>query len=131
HSMGRLPQWLRLVARTRTAPLVNALAAVPPFAWAAKRLGGIAPERDIPRLAARTFSRWWERREKAPVGTGGDLVLLWPDTFTEHLSPNVGQAAVRVLEAAGLRVALPPTVRWRTPSGGGEEVTVAMDPVSL
>ncbi|MGI5409351.1 FAD-binding and (Fe-S)-binding domain-containing protein [Streptomyces chartreusis] len=131
HSMGRLPQWLRLVARTRTAPLVNALAAVPPFAWAAKRLGGIAPERDIPRLAARTFSRWWERREKAPVGTGGDLVLLWPDTFTEHLSPSVGQAAVRVLEAAGLRVALPPTVRWRTPSGGGEEVTVAMDPVSL
>ncbi|MGW6788032.1 FAD-binding and (Fe-S)-binding domain-containing protein [Streptomyces chartreusis] len=131
HSMGRLPQWLRLVARTRTAALVNALAAVPPFAWAAKRLGGIAPERDIPRLAARTFSRWWERREKAPVGTGGDLVLLWPDTFTEHLSPNVGQAAVRVLEAAGLRVALPPTVRWRTPSGGGEEVTVAMDPMSL
>ncbi|MGW4537626.1 FAD-binding and (Fe-S)-binding domain-containing protein [Streptomyces chartreusis] len=131
HSMGRLPQWLRLVARTRTAPLVNALAAVPPFAWAAKRLGGIAPERDIPRLAARTFSRWWERREKAPVGTGGDLVLLWPDTFTEHLSPSVGQAAVRVLEAAGLRVALPPTVRWRTPSGGGEGVTVAMDPVSL
>ncbi|MGW1357272.1 FAD-binding and (Fe-S)-binding domain-containing protein [Streptomyces chartreusis] len=131
HSMGRLPQWLRLVARTRTAPLVNALAAVPPFAWAAKRLGGIAPERDIPRLAARTFSRWWERREKAPVGTGGDLVFLWPDTFTEHLSPSVGQAAVRVLEAAGLRVALPPTVRWRTPSGGGEGVTVAMDPVSL
>ncbi|MFG2274040.1 FAD-binding and (Fe-S)-binding domain-containing protein [Streptomyces chartreusis] len=131
HSMGRLPQWLRLVARTRTARLVNALAAAPPFAWAAKRLGGIAPERDIPRLAARTFSRWWERREKAPVGTGGDLVLLWPDTFTEHLSPSVGQAAVRVLEAAGLRVALPPTVRWRTPSGGGEGVTVAMDPVSL
>ncbi|MFE7439159.1 FAD-binding and (Fe-S)-binding domain-containing protein [Streptomyces chartreusis] len=131
HSMGRLPQWLRLVARTRTAPLVNALAAAAPFAWAAKRLGGIAPERDIPRLAARTFSRWWERREKAPVGTGGDLVLLWPDTFTEHLSPSVGQAAVRVLEAAGLRVALPPTVRWRTPSGGGEGVTVAMDPASL
>ncbi|WP_435216756.1 FAD-binding and (Fe-S)-binding domain-containing protein [Streptomyces sp. bgisy034] len=131
HSMGRLPQWLRLVARTRTAPLVNALAAVRPFAWVAKRLGGIAPERDIPRLAARTFSRWWERRAKAPVGTGGDLVLLWPDTFTEHLSPSVGQAAVRVLEAAGLRVALPPTVRWRTPSGGGEGVRVAMDPVSL
>ncbi|WCD97675.1 FAD-binding and (Fe-S)-binding domain-containing protein [Streptomyces sp. HUAS 31] len=131
HSMGRLPQWLRLVARTRTAPLVNALAAAAPFAWAAKRLGGIAPERDIPRLAARTFSRWWERREKTPVGTGGDLVFLWPDTFTEHLSPSVGQAAVRVLEAAGLRVALPPTVRWRTPSGDGEGMTVAMDPMSL
>ncbi|KMS74745.1 dimethylmenaquinone methyltransferase [Streptomyces viridochromogenes] len=140
HSMGRLPEWLRLVARTRTASLANALAAVPPLAWAAKRLGGIAPERDIPRLATRTFSRWWERREKPPAGPRGDLVILWPDTFTEHLSPSVGQAAVRVLEAAGLRVALPPTVRMKTPSGdegagakggAGEGVVVAMDPVSL
>ncbi|WP_406201080.1 FAD-binding oxidoreductase [Streptomyces sp. NBC_01017] len=134
HSMGRLPQWLRVVARTRTASLVNALAAVGPLAWVAKRLGGIAPERGIPRLAARTFSRWWERREKPkpPVGAAGDLVILWPDTFTEHLTPSVGQSAVRVLEAAGLRVALPPTVRLTAPAGsGGAEVTVALDPVSL
>ncbi len=46
----------------------------------------------------------------------GLLVVLWPDTFTEHLSPSVGRAAVRVLEAAGLRVTLPPTLRL--PSGG-------------
>ncbi|MEU8992182.1 FAD-binding and (Fe-S)-binding domain-containing protein [Streptomyces sp. NPDC048558] len=134
HSMGRLPLWLHVVARTRTASLVNALAAVRPLAWVAKRLGGIAPERGIPRLAARTFSRWWERREKPkpPVGSAGDLVILWPDTFTEHLTPSVGQSAVRVLEAAGLRVALPPTVRLTAPAGsGGAEVTVALDPVSL
>lgn len=134
HSMGRLPQWLRIVSRTRTASLVNALAVVRPLAWVAKRLGGIAPERGIPRLAARTFSRWWERREKPkpPVGSAGDLVILWPDTFTEHLTPSVGQSAVRVLEAAGLRVALPPTVRLTAPAGsGGAEVTVALDPVSL
>ncbi|MGP4084608.1 FAD-binding and (Fe-S)-binding domain-containing protein [Streptomyces sp. KR55] len=127
YSMGRLPVWLRAVARTRTAPVVNALAAVRPLAWAAKRLGGIAPERELPRLATRTFSRWWERRDKA---VDGDLVILWPDTFTEYLSPSVGQAAVRVLEAAGLRVALPPTVHFRkAPVGDG--VTVALDPVSL
>ncbi|MFH0519322.1 FAD-binding and (Fe-S)-binding domain-containing protein [Streptomyces sp. M41] len=127
HSMGRLPRWLRLVARTRTAALVNALAAIRPLA-AAKRLGGIAPEREIPRLATRTFSRWWERRG-ASAGDGA-LVILWPDTFTEHLSPSVGQAAVRVLEAAGLRVALPPTVPLRRPREG-EGVTVALDPASL
>ncbi len=139
HSMGRLPEWLRLVARTRTASLANAVAGVPPLAWAAKRLGGIAPERDIPRLATRTFSQWWERRRgEADAGAGGgegegegrELVILWPDTFTEHLSPSVGQAAVRVLEAAGLRVALPPTVRLRRPAGG-DGVTVALDPKSL
>ncbi|QWB24888.1 MULTISPECIES: FAD-binding and (Fe-S)-binding domain-containing protein [Streptomyces] len=130
YSMGRLPVWLRAVSRTRTAALVNALARIRPLAWAAKRLGGIAPEREIPRVARRTFTRWWERRRgEAAVGSG-DLVILWPDTFTEHLSPSVGQAAVRVLEAAGLRVGLPPTLRLvESPVGDGR--TVAMDPLSV
>jgi len=34
-------------------------------------------------------------------------VLLWPDSFTNHLAPQVGQAAVAVLEAAGHQVVLP------------------------
>ncbi|MFF2215522.1 FAD-binding and (Fe-S)-binding domain-containing protein [Streptomyces antibioticus] len=116
-SMGRLPQWLRWASRARVVSLVNALAAVGPLARLAKAVGGIAPERAIPRLAGETFSRWWGRRRPA---SGGDLVVLWPDTFTEHLSPSVGRAAVRVLEAAGLRVALPPTLRMRgRPVGDG------------
>ncbi|MFF7175066.1 FAD-binding and (Fe-S)-binding domain-containing protein [Streptomyces pseudovenezuelae] len=127
HSMGRLPEWLRRVDRVRAAAVVNALASVRPLAALAKRLGGIAPERRIPRVATRTFSRWWEGRNTR--GTG-DLVVLWPDTFTEHLSPSVGRAAVRVLEAAGLRVALPPTVHLEKPPVGDGR-TVALDPVSL
>ncbi|QUC62696.1 FAD-binding oxidoreductase [Streptomyces sp. A2-16] len=127
HSMGRLPEWLRWVDGLRLAPLVNSLVSVRPLAAVAKRLGGIAAERPIPRVAARTFSRWWDGRTAR--GTG-DLVVLWPDTFTEHFSPAVGQAAVRVLEAAGLRVALPPTVHLeKAPVGDGR--TVALDPVSL
>ncbi|MFE7812805.1 FAD-binding and (Fe-S)-binding domain-containing protein [Streptomyces sp. NPDC057433] len=121
YAMGRLPVWLGWVGRTRSAGVVNNLAAVGPLARVAKRLGGIAPEREIPRVAGETFTRWWRgRRPAAPSGYGGGdgaapvpgrLVVLWPDTFTEHLSPSVGRAAVRVLEAAGLRVALPPTLR--------------------
>ncbi|GHE00258.1 FAD-binding and (Fe-S)-binding domain-containing protein [Streptomyces alanosinicus] len=180
-SMGRLPQWLRWAAVTRTAPLLNALAAVPPLARAGKRLAGIAPERAIPRLATQTFTDWWRTRRptrdngrlgegdsgasgpgagagegsggsgSADAGSGavdtgegsvdtgegsvdtgpgsvdagsvgpgaGRLVVLWPDTFTEHLSPSVGRAAVRVLEAAGLRVALPPTLLVRGEGIGG------------
>ena len=133
--MGRLPVWLRAVSRTRTAWLVNTLSRIRPLAWAAKRLGGLAPEREIPRVASRTFSRWWEgRRASGPSAQGptaqGDLVVLWPDTFTEHLSPAVGRAAVRVLEAAGLRVALPPTLRLEKPPVGDGR-TVALDPLSL
>ncbi|MFJ5915502.1 FAD-binding and (Fe-S)-binding domain-containing protein [Streptomyces ardesiacus] len=108
YALGWLPVWLRWAARTRTAPAVNALASVGPLAAVAKRLGGIAREREVPRLAGETFSRWWRRR--GGPGGAGDLVVLWPDTFTEYLSPSVGRAAVRVLEAAGLRVVLPPTL---------------------
>ncbi|KOV66267.1 FAD-binding and (Fe-S)-binding domain-containing protein [Streptomyces sp. MMG1121] len=130
HSMGRLPEWLNRIARTRTAPLLNALASLRPLARAGRHLAGIAAEREIPRLAGQTFTAWWRRRGVAggvgaPVGgdPGGPgagrrtapLVVLWPDTFTEHLSPSVGRAAVRVLEGAGLRVALPPTL---LPRGG-------------
>ncbi|MFD7134365.1 FAD-binding and (Fe-S)-binding domain-containing protein [Streptomyces sp. NPDC059894] len=163
YSMGRLPQWLRAVARTGTAGVVNALASLRPFALLMKRAGGIAPERRIPRLARETFSRWWRRRAPVPgngasrereadpgaggasrgweaapgaggasrereaaPGTGGDLVVLWPDTFTEYLAPSVGRAAVAVLEAAGLRVALPPTLRMRgRPVGDGRSRSAA------
>ncbi|MFF4726753.1 FAD-binding and (Fe-S)-binding domain-containing protein [Streptomyces mirabilis] len=148
YTMGRLPVWLRLVDRTGTAPLLNSLASVRPFAALAKRLGGIAPEREIPRLAPETFSRWWGRRFKERVrrmmregaygpemeldGTSREVAILWPDTFTEHLSPSVGQAAVRVLEAAGVDVMLPPTVvmRKRTPRAG-ESVSLSHHPWSV
>ncbi len=36
-----------------------------------------------------------------------DRVVLWPDTFNNHLSPEVAHAAVRVLEAAGFDVSVP------------------------
>ncbi|MGW3816493.1 FAD-binding and (Fe-S)-binding domain-containing protein [Streptomyces sp. NPDC005046] len=149
--MGRLPGWLAAVTRTRSARLVNSLASLRPLAALAKRLGGIAPEREIPRLAPDTFSQWWSRRFRDRVrayvrrgrragadgpggagggerrdadelfpGFGGRTVLLWPDTFTEHLAPSVGRAAVRVLEAAGLAVLLPPrTVMRHGPIGDG------------
>ncbi|WP_327696660.1 FAD-binding and (Fe-S)-binding domain-containing protein [Streptomyces sp. NBC_00459] len=115
YAMGWLPVWLGAVARTRTARVVNSLASVGVLAALAKRLGGIAPEREIPAVASRTFSRWWGRRAAARDSGGrGRAVVLWPDTFTEHLTPSVGQAAIRVLEAAGLEVTLPPTGRTRT-----------------
>ncbi|MEU4873943.1 FAD-binding and (Fe-S)-binding domain-containing protein [Streptomyces sp. NPDC021608] len=120
YSMGRLPVWLRWASRLRAAALINALASFGPSARVAKRLGGVAKERHVPRLARRTFTGWWRARPPVASRGAGELVVLWPDTFTEHFSPSVGRAAVRVLEAAGLRVALPPTLRMRgRPVGDG------------
>ncbi|WP_063753150.1 FAD-binding and (Fe-S)-binding domain-containing protein, partial [Streptomyces resistomycificus] len=93
YSMGLLPVWLRAVARLRAGAAVNALVSLRPLARAAKRLGGIAAERRIPRLATEPFSRWWRRRRTSPSGSGA-LVVLWPDTFTEYLSPSVGRVCL-------------------------------------
>lgn len=71
-----------------------------------KRLGGVAPERDLPAPAKQPFTRWFRRHHRAP---GGDRkqVLLWPDTFTNHFTPSAARAAVRVLEDAGYEVIVP------------------------
>jgi FAD/FMN-containing dehydrogenase/Fe-S oxidoreductase len=105
HSMGRLPQWLRLASGSRLVPLLNWAARIGPLAAVAKKLGGIAPERDIPPLAEEPFTRWWGKRTERT--DGGTPVVLWPDTFTNYLSPEAGSAAVHVLEDAGLRVRVP------------------------
>ncbi|MEZ7005285.1 FAD-binding and (Fe-S)-binding domain-containing protein [Streptomyces sp. AD55] len=105
YSMGWLPAVARAVA---LAPhTVNALARVGWVARAAKALGGVAPERDLPVFAGERFTHWWRRRG-GPRGDGrrGEVVL-WPDTFTDHFHPAVGRAAVEVLEAAGFRVKVP------------------------
>ncbi|MFJ2374646.1 FAD-binding and (Fe-S)-binding domain-containing protein [Streptomyces sp. NPDC087769] len=101
YTMGRLPTWLRLASRF--APALNALARVRLLAALTKRLAGIAPEREIPVLARETFTRWLNRRwgKGTFIFSNDEVAMVWPDTFTEHLSPEVGRATVRVLEAAG------------------------------
>ncbi|MEU8616507.1 FAD-binding and (Fe-S)-binding domain-containing protein [Streptomyces sp. NPDC048623] len=94
-TMGGLP---RLLDRFGTG--LNVAMGLP----FAARLAGVAPERELPRVAERSFVSWFgERASGRPPA-----LTLWPDTFTDHLAPQVGAAAVRVLEAAGLGVALPP-----------------------
>ena len=46
----------------------------------------------------------WEG--SAEPGSAG-RVVLWPDTFTNYLAPEIGRAAVAVLEAAGFEVVVP------------------------
>jgi len=109
YSLGRLPTWLRLAHRVPGAPrLVNALTGFPPARRALALVAGMAGERRIPRLAARTFVAGFRGASPAsPAAPAGLRVILWPDTFTNHLSPEVGDAAVRVLAAAGVDVAVP------------------------
>jgi len=101
-SMGRIQQWAALAEHaprvanffTQT-PLLNALA---------KMLAGVAPQRTMPAFARQTFRQWFETH---PRKAGGQRVILWADTFSNHFNPNVAIAAVEVLEAAGCEVVIP------------------------
>jgi FAD/FMN-containing dehydrogenase/Fe-S oxidoreductase len=103
YALGLFYWWARVASRVPRA--ANALAQTPALARAAKAAGGIARERALPRFAGRTFVDWF--RERASANGGAGRVLLWPDTFNNYLQPDVAQAAVEVLEAAGYRIELP------------------------
>ncbi len=109
YSLGWLPTWLRLVHRVPgAARAVNALTGFGPARRTFALLAGMAGERRIPRIARRSFVASFRASSIAPPG-GRDRVVLWPDTFNNHLTPEVADAAVRVLDAAGLDVAVPST----------------------
>ena len=83
--------------------IINAMSETRIGKWQ-QRLFGIAPERRLPPLALQRFSQWWK---KHPKRTEGRPVVLFIDTFTEFNTPEIGIAAVKVLEALGCRVIAP------------------------
>ncbi len=99
YAMGWIHRWARLASH---APgVANAMAQLP----AAKRIAGIAPQRDLPKFAPTTFKEWFRRR--GTHNKGKPEVILWADTFNNYFHPRVAVAATEVLEDAGFQVIVP------------------------
>jgi FAD/FMN-containing dehydrogenase/Fe-S oxidoreductase len=89
-----------------SAPLANWSLGQGWFKWLLEKTAGIDRRRELPRFDANHLRKWFRKHTVDPVaGTRGKVVLL-DDCFTTYNSPDVGRAAVRVLEAAGYRVEL-------------------------
>lgn len=107
--VGRLPWLSRLAAPV--APVVNRVGRLRPFRWLLEKVAGVDRRRSLPVLHREHFRRWFAsrkpalRRRGADPGPAGRVVLL-DDCFTTWHEPQVGRAAVRVLEAAGYEVEL-------------------------
>jgi Fe-S oxidoreductase len=67
---------------------------------------GFTPERELPAFALERFDKWFAKRETR-AGRFRGQVMLWDDTFVRYHEPEIGMAAVKVLEAAGFEVVLP------------------------
>ncbi|MFD4870614.1 FAD-binding and (Fe-S)-binding domain-containing protein [Streptomyces sp. NPDC058412] len=130
--LGGLPTWLRLITALRLTRAANTAARLLPLPGLTRERGLpelaaepftrylSAPQHPpaSPHLSApphHPAPPAFEARVRAEPGSGPQgtaptatpTVTLWPDTFTEYLAPEAGRAAVRVLEAAGLRVTTP------------------------
>jgi Fe-S oxidoreductase len=71
----------------------------------ANRRFGLAAERPLPPFAAERFDHWFQGRQPS-IRPWRGRVILWDDTFARYHEPQIGQAAVKVLETAGFEVTL-------------------------
>jgi len=91
------------------APVSNWAAKVPGARALTEKTVGIARERSLPTFHRESFVDWFEARGGPQVSEADAVrkVALVPDAYTDYNHPEAGKAAVRVLEAAGVRVRIP------------------------
>jgi Fe-S oxidoreductase len=100
--MGQIERWARVLAY---APwLANIGTRAPGLSALTKWIGGIAQERTMPPFAGQTYRAWHRKHARR---SGGERVILWPDTFNNYFRPQTAIAATRLLERHGFRVDIP------------------------
>jgi Fe-S oxidoreductase len=106
---NRLARWGSL-----TPALTNALLTGPMTSPMIKHIARVAQERQLPRLAEKSFqkSRTADSEasnvpREAAQKPAKPLVVLWPDTWNNYYHPQTLAAAEKVLIEAGFRVQVP------------------------
>ena len=95
---------------SRLAPLSNRLLQSWPARVALEKLVGLDRRMPPPAFARQTFRQWFTRRPAPPSDAPEkQSVVYFVDTWTNFYHPQVGEAAVKVLEALGYTVTVPPT----------------------
>jgi len=85
---------------SRFAPLSNWISASAPVRALNEKFLGIDSRRHLPAWRRRTFAHWAASRARS----SGPAVTLFNDTFTNYYDPEIGIAAVEILERGGCRV---------------------------
>ena len=95
---------------------VNRILNYRPVRIAMEKTVGLSARRSLPRYANERFDRWFAKHSVAGGadpgaavnvrGSSKGRVILWDDTFVRYYEPQIGIAAVKVLEALGFEVSL-------------------------
>ena len=93
------------------APVSNWATKIPGSGLLMEKTLGIARERDLPTFERATFTKWDRSRTPSVTEAAADRkALVIADPYTNYTQPEVGKAAVRALEAAGVHVEIPDAV---------------------
>ena len=105
--MGRIGEWAPWAARFRR--LTNFVTSAPGLSSFGKWLAGVAQTRKLPRFADATYRQIARRSPQSARDARGDVkkLILWVDTFNDHFTPEIAQAAADVLKQLGWHVVLP------------------------
>ncbi|TWH76656.1 Fe-S oxidoreductase [Azomonas agilis] len=73
------------------------------LAWVSEKIFRLAAQRPLPEPALKAFKNS-EAALKPPKTEGATEIVLLIDTFTRHFEPQIAEAAIEVLQAAGYRI---------------------------
>jgi len=81
------------------APFANFVNTLPVVRWAMEKAVGISAKKELPRFVGETFTSWFRRRPKAAFGGEPSAkVVFYPTCSVEWNRPEIGRAAIQVLE---------------------------------
>ncbi len=104
NAFGRIEAFYRL--GSKAGRLANWASSLTPVKWLSEKLLHVDRRRSLPRFAPATFRKWFaNRKPRSGAGRRG-AVVLFDDCFLNYNYPQVGRAAVELLEAAGYAVQL-------------------------
>ncbi|MEX3968371.1 FAD-binding and (Fe-S)-binding domain-containing protein [Paraburkholderia sp. EG286B] len=100
---GHIGRWAPIASRFSS--LTNLLTTALVLGSVSKWVAGVADRRRLPVFAKQTYRASALVQSNAP--RHGNKVILWVDTFNDHFTPEVADAASKVLDALGFTVVLP------------------------
>ncbi len=120
HRREGVPRRSRLIADSvglakwgsRFAPMSNWVMRNPLVRLMLEKRYGLDRRIPPPKFVRRTFRNWFDQHRNGAEGTsktGKQSIVLFVDTWTNHHTPQVGIAAVKVLESLGYNVLCPET----------------------
>ncbi len=111
YAFGLVDRWAKI--GSRIPGIANFFSQSPGSRHLLQTILGLAPQRQLPRLATTSFKQWARRNRPSIFGEDRSFestpsntrqVVLWVDTFNNYFHPEVCRAALEVLENAGFTV---------------------------